>query len=266
MEAMRTASRRVTHAVLARRSISAGRPARGRSRPSRTSLALARSGERGSEAGALRLLGEIASHLIRPTSRRPRRTTRGPGPGRQLGMRPLVAHCHLGLGKLYRRTGDRAKAQEHLTTATTMYREMDMSFWLEKAEAERSELGADAVPAVRLREPASDGVLRALRNRAGGPVPACGFANPEGFASAVSAAREWPRLAAPPRQAPASRHPESYTPQHLAEKILTSKAALEGERKQVTVLFADLKGSMELLGRSRPRGGARSSSIRCSSG
>ena len=41
--------------------------------------------------------------------------------------------------------------------------------------------------------------------------------------------------------------PESYTPKHLAEKILTSKAALEGERKQVTVLFADLKGSMELL-------------------
>jgi class 3 adenylate cyclase len=41
--------------------------------------------------------------------------------------------------------------------------------------------------------------------------------------------------------------PASYTPKHLAEKILTSKAALEGERKQVTVLFADLKGSMELL-------------------
>src|SRR5262245_58504484 len=41
--------------------------------------------------------------------------------------------------------------------------------------------------------------------------------------------------------------PNSYTPQHLAEKILTSKSALEGERKQVTVLFADLKGSMELL-------------------
>ena len=48
----------------------------------------------------------------------------------------------------------------------------------------------------------------------------------------------------PPR---ARRVPESYTPKHLAEKILTSKAALEGERKQVTVLFADLKGSMELL-------------------
>ena len=40
---------------------------------------------------------------------------------------------------------------------------------------------------------------------------------------------------------------ESYTPKHLAERILTSKSALEGERKQVTVLFADLKGSMELL-------------------
>src|SRR5262245_9155467 len=44
-----------------------------------------------------------------------------------------------------------------------------------------------------------------------------------------------------------SRSPDSYTSKHLAEKILTSKAALEGERKQVTVLFADLKGSMELL-------------------
>ena len=48
----------------------------------------------------------------------------------------------------------------------------------------------------------------------------------------------------PPRQFGA---PDSYTPKHLAERILTSKAALEGERKQVTVLFADLKGSMELL-------------------
>src|SRR6202171_4780837 len=49
--------------------------------------------------------------------------------------------------------------------------------------------------------------------------------------------------------APAAKFatPDAYTPKHLAEKILTSKAALEGERKQVTVLFADLKGSMELL-------------------
>src|SRR5437870_8893699 len=46
--------------------------------------------------------------------------------------------------------------------------------------------------------------------------------------------------------------PESYIPKHLAEKILTSKSAMEGERKQVTVLFADLKGSMELLADREP--------------
>jgi len=57
----------------------------------------------------------------------------------ELGMRPLVAHCHLGLGKLYRQTGKRQEAQEHLTTATTLYREMDMTYWLEKAEAEQRE-------------------------------------------------------------------------------------------------------------------------------
>ena len=54
----------------------------------------------------------------------------------ELGMRPLVAHCHLGLGKLYQRSGKRQEAREHLTTAITLYRAMDMSFWREKAEAE----------------------------------------------------------------------------------------------------------------------------------
>jgi hypothetical protein len=51
-------------------------------------------------------------------------------------MRPLVAHCHLGVGTLYRRTGQREQAHQHITTATTMYREMGMTYWLEKAEAE----------------------------------------------------------------------------------------------------------------------------------
>jgi hypothetical protein len=53
----------------------------------------------------------------------------------------------------------------------------------------------------------------------------------------------------PAGQAAAARFaaPEAYTPKHLAERILTSKAALEGERKQVTVLFADVKGSTELI-------------------
>jgi hypothetical protein len=50
-------------------------------------------------------------------------------------MRPLVAHCHLGLGKLSVHTDKREQAQEHLRTATTMYRDMDMRFWLEQAEA-----------------------------------------------------------------------------------------------------------------------------------
>jgi uncharacterized protein HemY len=50
-------------------------------------------------------------------------------------MRPLVAHCHLGLGRLYRQTGKRQQAQEHLEMASTMYREMDMPFWLAQAEA-----------------------------------------------------------------------------------------------------------------------------------
>ncbi len=52
-------------------------------------------------------------------------------------------------------------------------------------------------------------------------------------------------LAAPGSKAP-ERDPRDYTPKHLADKILRSKSALEGERKQVTVLFADVKGSMEL--------------------
>ena len=54
----------------------------------------------------------------------------------ELSMRPELAHCHLGLGKLCRRTGNQAKAEEHFAIATAMYREMDMGFWLEKAAGE----------------------------------------------------------------------------------------------------------------------------------
>ncbi len=53
----------------------------------------------------------------------------------ELGMRPEVAHCHLSLGETYQRTGKRQEAREHLTMAVTMYREMDMNFWLAQAEA-----------------------------------------------------------------------------------------------------------------------------------
>ena len=50
------------------------------------------------------------------------------------GMRPLIAHCHLGLGKAYNRMG-RPEARKNFATATTMYREMDMTYWLKQAEA-----------------------------------------------------------------------------------------------------------------------------------
>jgi class 3 adenylate cyclase/tetratricopeptide (TPR) repeat protein len=92
----------------------------------------------GSAAYALHLLGDIATHPDRFDAER------GEAHYRQAlalaeprGMRPLIAHCHLGLGKLYRRTGRRQEAQKHLVTATTMYREMGMRFWLEQAEAGR---------------------------------------------------------------------------------------------------------------------------------
>jgi Double zinc ribbon len=73
--------------------------------------------------------------------------------------------------------------------------------------------------------------------------PSCGFTNEPGdeFCGGCGA-----RLGAEQPAQTKFTSPDIYTPKHLAEKILTSKAALEGERKQVTVLFADLKGSMEI--------------------
>ena len=74
--------------------------------------------------------------------------------------------------------------------------------------------------------------------------PSCGFSNEpdEKFCGGCGQP-----LASPQQVGTRFSSPEVYTPKHLAEKILTSKSALEGERKQVTVLFADMKGSMELL-------------------
>src|SRR5262245_11216258 len=72
--------------------------------------------------------------------------------------------------------------------------------------------------------------------------PRCRQANPPQAKFCLECATPVSAAGSAPRPSP-----ESYTPKHLAEKILTSKSALEGERKQVTVLFADLKGSMELL-------------------
>jgi tetratricopeptide (TPR) repeat protein len=102
-----------------------------------------RHGERGNEAEALRVLGECAAAGARPDLPTARQSlAQALALADELGMRPLAAHCHLGLAKLSRRTGERQEAREHLTTATAMYRDMDMRFWLEQAEAESMDLGA----------------------------------------------------------------------------------------------------------------------------
>jgi class 3 adenylate cyclase/tetratricopeptide (TPR) repeat protein len=103
----------------------------------RRALELAhRQKERGNEAWVLRLRGEIAAYADPPDlPSADAHYRQALARASELGMRPLVAHCHLGLGELYRRIGKREPAQ-HLTTARTMYREMGMTFWLEQADAE----------------------------------------------------------------------------------------------------------------------------------
>ncbi len=109
----------------------------------RRSLELCRSRrDRGGEASSLLLVGETALHRTPPDAAQVLENCgQALALAKRLGMRPLVAHCHLGLGKLYRRTDKREQAQEHLATATTMYREMGMTYWLQKAEAETTDLG-----------------------------------------------------------------------------------------------------------------------------
>jgi tetratricopeptide (TPR) repeat protein len=98
--------------------------------------------ERAYEATALRLLGEIHARRDPPLSESAEgHYHRALALALELGMRPLVAHCHLGLGKLYRRTDKGEQAQQHLATATAMYREMGMTYWLEKAERETTDIG-----------------------------------------------------------------------------------------------------------------------------
>lgn len=96
--------------------------------------------ERGDEAEALWVLGEVAAASDRAVEAARPYYNRAKEIAEALGRRPLVADCHLGLGKLYPRIGQREQAQEQLTTATTMYREMGMTYWLEQAEANMMEL------------------------------------------------------------------------------------------------------------------------------
>jgi Flp pilus assembly protein TadD len=59
----------------------------------------------------------------------------------ELAMRPLQAHCHLGLGTLYAKTGEREQARAALSAAIDLYRAMDMTFWLPQAEAALAQVG-----------------------------------------------------------------------------------------------------------------------------
>jgi tetratricopeptide (TPR) repeat protein len=92
--------------------------------------------ERGHQAYALRLLGEIAARReppeIEPAEDHYRQAR---ALADALGMRPLQAHCHLGLGTLYGKIGRMEQARTELSAAIALYRAMDMTFWLPQAEA-----------------------------------------------------------------------------------------------------------------------------------
>jgi class 3 adenylate cyclase/tetratricopeptide (TPR) repeat protein len=119
----------------------AGREADARAAAERALGLARRHQERGHEAYALRLLGEIAAREdpcdIGKAENHYRQAL---ALAEELGMRPLIAHCQLGLGRFFRRTGKIEQAKTHLTTATAMMREMEMGIWLERAEAELKEL------------------------------------------------------------------------------------------------------------------------------
>ena len=100
-------------------------------------LALARAHqERGHEAYALRLLGDIAAQREPPERQQAEaHYQQALALAEELGMRPLQAHCHRGLGTLYATTGQREQARTALSTAIEMYRAMEMTFWLPQVEA-----------------------------------------------------------------------------------------------------------------------------------
>ncbi|MBI3325760.1 MAG: AAA family ATPase [Nitrospinae bacterium] len=108
----------------------------------RRALPLARdSKQRGLEAWALRLLGEIASHQVPPAADPAEAHYRQAiAIANELGMRPLLAHCHLGLGTLYAKNERWEEARAELSDAIELYRAMEMTFWLPRAEAALAEI------------------------------------------------------------------------------------------------------------------------------
>ena len=85
----------------------------------------------------LRLQGELAAHGVSPDiALASAHYYQAISLASQLGMRPLVAHCHFGLGKLYRRADNREQARQQLSTAAALFREMGMTYWLDQAAVE----------------------------------------------------------------------------------------------------------------------------------
>ena len=107
------------------------------SRSAQRALALARThGERGYQAHALRLLGDIHTQREPPDVAPAETHYRDAlALAEELGMRPLQAHCHRGLGTLYATTGQQEQARTELSAAIALYRAMDMTFWLPQTEA-----------------------------------------------------------------------------------------------------------------------------------
>jgi tetratricopeptide (TPR) repeat protein len=92
--------------------------------------------ERGHQAYALRLLGEISMHREPPeVDQAEARYRQALALTEELGMRPLLAHCHLGLGRIYMQVHQQEQARVELSTAITLYRAMEMTFWVPSAEA-----------------------------------------------------------------------------------------------------------------------------------
>jgi len=98
--------------------------------------------ERGNQAYALRLLGDIAARREPPdTAPAEAHYQHALTLAGELGMRPLQAHCHRGLGTLYAATGQREQARAELSAAIELYRAMDMTFWLPPVEAALVQIG-----------------------------------------------------------------------------------------------------------------------------
>ena len=101
--------------------------------------------ERGNQAYALRLLGAIAAQREPPESALAEtHYQQALAIAEALGMRPLQAHCHLGLGTLYNQMGRLEAARTALSTAIHLYRTMEMSLWLPQAEATLAQAGGRA--------------------------------------------------------------------------------------------------------------------------